>query len=48
MTEKPEYTAIISHINLQCVWVELSRFISLFCVSVIIIYDYVDCAVGYI
>jgi len=48
VTEKPEYVAIISLINLQCVLVELDRFISLFCVSVIIMCDYVDCAVGYI
>jgi hypothetical protein len=34
--------------NLQYVLVELNRFISLFCVNIIIMYDYVDCVVGYI
>ena len=48
MTQTPEYVAIISVINLQCVLVELNRFISLLCLSVIIMCDCVDCAVGYI
>jgi len=47
VTEKLKYVAIISLINLQCVLVELNRFIGLFFVNVIIMYDYVDCVVGY-